>query len=61
MAHPRILRATVSEARWREIEALVKALAPVYTRDDVIEQVIFHGLRTVEALARWRESQRNKP
>jgi hypothetical protein len=61
MVHPRTLRAVLTEARWREIEELAKRLAHTYTRDDVIEQIIFHGLRTVEALARWRESQGGKP
>jgi hypothetical protein len=61
MAHPRTLRATLTETRWREIEALVKRLGPVYTRDDVLDQIVFHGLRTMEALARWRDSQAGKP
>jgi hypothetical protein len=61
MVHPRILRAPLTEKRWQELEALARRLAPTYSRDDVIEQMIFHGLRTLEALARWHESQGRKP
>jgi hypothetical protein len=58
MVHPRTLRATLTEARWQQLEQLVKDLARHgYTRDDVIEQILFHGVKTMQALAAWHAAK----
>lgn len=61
-AHPRTFRAQLTESQWEEISNVARALqAHGYTHEQVLEQIVFHGLRAMRALADWHATQPSPP